>query len=30
MDPAIQTWSSAAPMLDEMLHGTAAYLPQFH
>jgi alpha-galactosidase len=30
MDPAIQVWSSAAPMFDEMLRGTAAYLPQFH
>ena len=30
MDPAIQVWSNAAPMLDEMLRGTATYLPQFH
>lgn len=29
MDPAIQTWFSAAPMLDEMLAATAAFLPQF-
>ncbi len=30
MDPGIQFLSSAAPMLDEMLEATAAYLPQFH
>jgi len=29
MDPAVQSWETAAPMLDEMLRGTAAYLPQF-
>jgi alpha-galactosidase len=29
MDPAVQSWEMAAPMLDEMLSGTAAYLPQF-
>jgi alpha-galactosidase len=29
MDPAIQIWSTAAPMLDEMLEATRAYLPQF-
>jgi alpha-galactosidase len=29
MDPAIQTWSSAGPMLEEMLKATAAFLPQF-
>ncbi len=30
MDPAIQLWSAAAPLLDEMLEATKAYLPQFH
>lgn len=29
MDPAIQVWSVAAPLLDEMLQATKAYLPQF-
>lgn len=29
MDPAVQSWETAAPMLDEMLRGTAAYLPHF-
>jgi len=29
MDPAVQSWETAAPMLDEMLGGTAAYLPRF-
>jgi len=30
MDPAIQLWSVAAPLLDEMVEATKAYLPQFH
>jgi alpha-galactosidase/6-phospho-beta-glucosidase family protein len=30
MDPAIQRWSTAKPLLDEMLQATAAHLPQFH
>ena len=30
MDPAIHLWSIAEPLLNEMLQGTAAYLPQFH
>jgi alpha-galactosidase len=29
MDPAVQSWETASPMLDEMLSGTAAYLPRF-
>lgn len=29
MDPAVPSWETAAPMLDEMLKGTAAYLPRF-
>lgn len=29
MDPAVQDWSAAAPLLDEMLAATAAWLPQF-
>jgi alpha-galactosidase len=30
MDPAILDWSIAERLLDEMLHQSAAYLPQFH
>jgi alpha-galactosidase/6-phospho-beta-glucosidase family protein len=30
MDPAIQDWNVAAPMLDGMLQAAVAYLPQFH
>ncbi len=29
LDPALQRWEIAAPLLDEMLRATAAYLPQF-
>ncbi len=29
MDPALQRWEIAEPLLDEMLRATAAYLPQF-
>ena len=29
MDPAVPSWEKATPMLDEMLEGTAAYLPRF-
>ncbi len=28
MDPALQSWETAVPMLDELLKGTAVYLPQ--
>jgi hypothetical protein len=30
MDPAIQRWDIAEPLLDGMLLATAAHLPQFH